>query len=588
MKTAVSTSILILTFALLSAGCASTGGVGHVDSNSPILMAPGVTPLMERPALTKLGEQAFLVRYGRKDALISRNIGTGAEAEISKESPPGAKLNGLATYADGKRLNVAWRPKLVQDVAGLGTTGSKYIYAASSSDGVAFTDTQRLSNGGGAFPALLSGNGEGDVYALWQDERAGVRYDLYFNVSHDGGRSWKEKETRIDPGLEGDAFSAEPTIVAEGNFVWVTWQEAGRVNDELIRKVYVRTSDDRGETWQDPVVVATPKLQALYPQLVRTAKRLHVYWYDEQGIKGSVSLNNGQTWERMEDIQGPGVMQEMQAVADSKGTVHLLFASRSPDTETRANVFYTRSPDGTRFTPMTRLNGGPEFESTAFLAFMDFDQMGNALAAWVDYRYFRPVIMGRTSLDGGLTWNSEKILSNGQAERIEQLPMVMGKDKGFWLSYLQYDNELQTQGYAIVKQIDVDDVSPGLSPTAADMTKLESRVMEWWDSRIVADWGKSYDLMDPFMRVRTEKPKYVSSQGSVKYYAAKVVKTEKLSERRARVTVKFTSEVPKLEIYGRTISVPKKEEETTQEWIWVDGDWFFLFKDMYGKNFLDY
>jgi L-2-hydroxyglutarate oxidase LhgO len=87
------------------------------------------------------------------------------------------------------------------------------------------------------------------------------------------------------------------------------------------------------------------------------------------------------------------------------------------------------------------------------------------------------------------------------------------------------------------------------------------------------------------MRSTTKKATYIASQGLVNYFEYKIVGFEKTTDQQAKVTVKFTSEVPEMEINGKTYSVPKKETEIVQDWIWVDGSWYMLFKDLMGNNF---
>ena len=89
------------------------------------------------------------------------------------------------------------------------------------------------------------------------------------------------------------------------------------------------------------------------------------------------------------------------------------------------------------------------------------------------------------------------------------------------------------------------------------------------------------------MRAKNKKEGYIRSQGTSVYHAFEVIGAELTDARRARVRVKYTAEVPDVMIGAKLVNIPKKEMETDQEWIFIDGNWFLLFKDIYGNTFLE-
>ncbi len=581
-----------LSWALLGAGCAeSTPGKApphHPQVKWETALEPGVFAIPDKPLLLQHGAALFQVRYGASNALMVRNLRTGKETLASAGSPPDAQLRGIASYSDGKKMVVAWRPKLTREVEGFGAAGAKMVYVAvaASATGETFDAPSRVSNANGAFMPTLTGNGRGDVYVVWQDERSGSAYDLYFNVSHDQGKTWKEKDIRLDVGEAAESFSAEPSLRAEADWVWLAWNEASRKPGQAHHTLYVRASGDRGETWNAPVAVATPALPPFYPQLVRSRERLLVYWFDTEGVKGAGSADNGVTWSAIPPIKGAPSTEQLLVQQDGVGAVHLIYGGKGEGNDSRNSLYYTRSGDGVNFGPAVRLNSGDEFKASAIIPVMAFDSHDNVMAAWMDYRYFRPVVFGAYSGDQGKTWSRDFMLDDGPESGVSQLPTLLATGEKWWLSLIRYDTVTMAQGRAIVTQIKPEAAITSPLPGPVDQGKLEGRVKAWWDSRINRDWAASYDLMDPFMRARTKQDAYVATQGKVTYFAYEIVRTEMLEERKARVHLKFTSSVPELQIYGRVIEVPKKEEPTTQDWIWIDGNWYFLFKDLFGRDFL--
>jgi hypothetical protein len=532
------------------------------------------------------------LRYSALEVLTSHNFKTGKDTTVGDGALDNATLDGISTYSDGTALYVAWRSKLRgKSAKGLGNQNDKMVYVAQSRDGEVFSGPARLSNSNGAFLPVLTGNGMGDVYAVWQDERSGAAYDLYFNVSHDHGATWKKNDIRLDVGKEAESFSGEPNILAKNDSLWLTWVESGKNGCG----VYVRSSADKGEVWRDAVEVAPcTSHQSLFPQLVQSGNKLFVYWYDQKKVRGGMSLDAGSTWSILPpiaEVEADGVsMQEMTVKADSDGVVHLFFGKKGASKGDRANLYYSRSEDGAQFSPPKRLNSGSEYQGSAILPMVAFDSSNKVLVAWQDYRYYRPVIIGIHSIDQGKTWTTDFLMDEGPANGASQFPHLISNDKQWWASYVHYSPvnvAKMEKGSAVVKEIDPVRMSsvPLRDQYVADFSNLERRVSTWWETRLKADWAASYELMDPFMRSTTKKATYIASQGLVNYFEYKIVGFEKTTDQQAKVTVKFTSEVPEMEINGKTYSVPKKETEIVQDWIWVDGSWYMLFKDLMGNNF---
>lgn len=579
--------ILLVSFLTLG-GCAGLGGQKTIQASYSL--SPGIFPAYEKPQFLLQGSKKFLLRYAKNNTLVARDLTTGVEAEVNGDYPKNARLNGLATYSDDQKMYVAWRPKLVDPVAGLGESGSKFVFVASSSDGTTFSAPAKLSNEGGAFMPQLMGNGRGDVYAAWQDERAGSAYGLFLNVSHDHGNTWKAKETMISVGVPGESFSSEPAMLANEKSAWVVWTES-RVNpsDKGRHSIYFRASNDSGESWQSAVPVIQSQTELFQPHLVKSNKRLLVYWMEADGVKGASSDDQGVTWQAMQALKGQvASTQQLLVKTDSSGNVHLLFGGKGAGADDKNALYYTRSADGVTFTDPVRLNTGPEFQASAVLPEMAFGPKNDVMVVWMDFRYFRPVIMGVYSADSGKSWSRDYLLDEGPETGVSQYPVMVAQPDDTWLlSSIRYDTVTMTQGRAVVTEITPGKLSASNLPKPADLGKLESRVKAWWDSRLNAQWATSFDLSDPFMRARTNRKKYIDGQGMVTYFDYEIANVEQVSERRVQVAVKYTSEVPELEIYGKKIAIPKKTETVIQDWIWVDGNWYFLYKDLYGKTFLD-
>lgn len=581
--------VLCAVLMLLLGGCVNLTKIDQsIQKEWQSGLIAGASSTLDKPILQEHLGVVYQIRYAAAAKLMVRNLRTGLDSLVWDGGAEQMRADGIASYSDGRNIYVAWRPKLNKNHPSLGNEGDKMVFVASSSDGVVFSAPKRISNANGAFTPVFTGTENGDTYAVWQDERFSKTLDLYFNVSHDGGVTWKLQDVRLDGGEEGSGFSAEPSISAQNADLSVAWVETTK--DGFV--VFVRTSMDRGESWGAPVSVATSSKPIYYPQLVRSKGNLAVYWYDTNRVLGSASVDNGVTWMATTVItdlaESGGTVHGLLVKADKTGVIHLIHSARGAGSDDRSNQFYYRSDDGNAFSQAYRLNSGKPFEATASLPSMAFDENSNILVAWVDYRYFRSVIMGVYSSDNGKSWSKDFLLSKPPETGIAQFPYSISSSNRLWVSFIQYDIENQEAGYAVA--VPLSSILSLKSPITAippDATKLQKRVTDWWQSRLDADWKKSYEYLDPFLHQRLSEKQYIESQGTVKYYDFEYLGMEMVGERRAVAKVKYTFEVPTIEINGRKVSVPKKETEVNQDWIWLDGRWYLMFKDIMGKSSIE-
>ncbi len=580
-------ALLMILVALLAA-CAA--GRAPVSIGQEWLSAPSnaVSVTYDIPKLVSFKGIVRQVYFGPDNNVMVRNAESGKESLVF-QAPRGVQLSTLSVYSDSQKMYVAWRPKLFSNVEGLGATGDKMIFVTNSLDGERFSAPNRVSGSNGAFAPIITGNGAGSVYVVWQDERNGSGLDLYFNYSSDFGANWKPDDTRLDFNARGETFSAEPSLVAEGKNVWLVWTESPQgKHAQNSFPVSVRMSSNEGETWGEPVTVGKPERPALYPQLLQVGNKLFVYWFSEQGIGGAWSSDQGSNWTGIKPVAAEVKARSLVARVDSVGGVHLVYGHMGGSDKFN-NLYYVYAANGVDFSEPYALNaedGG--FTYSAALATMAFDHLNNVMVAWIDYRYFRPVVMGKHSADQGKSWSPGYLMSRGPDDSNSEFPQLLANGDSWWASMVQYPKGIAlSAGQARLARVSLDSSRRAPALTADVVAQLKERSTKWWQTRLKGDWSASYDSLDPMMRDRITRAAYVASQGSTKYYEFEIVQTELVSERRANVRVKFTFEVPELVMGDKKLSVPKKEATVEQEWIYVDGNWFVLFKDVYGKSFAE-
>ena len=88
---------------------------------------------------------------------------------------------------------------------------------------------------------------DGRVYVAWQDVRNG-REDIYLNVSPDRGKTWLDKDVRLDRDDAGTGVSELPYVLARADgSVVVAWSDDRTGYDQIL----MTQSRDGGKTWLD-------------------------------------------------------------------------------------------------------------------------------------------------------------------------------------------------------------------------------------------------------------------------------------------------------------------------------------------------
>ncbi len=552
----------------------------------------GPLSLPNAPQIAVLGGEPVSLRLNARGQVVVRR--GEAEQVLAEPRIARGRITLPVLYADPAGLHVFYRVKLTGRVEGLGGPGDKLIYVRSSQDGgKTFGPSQRLNREGGAFVPRVVGNVQGAVYAVWVDER-GKRYHVFLNRTADGGKSWQPGDFQVDTRADGGAY--DPTLVADGERVWVAWVEGsgGAPASETRRepfRVMVRRSTDQGATWADPVRVAAPEGQPLQMALLRAKGQVFLYWFTAQGIAGARSGDDGQTWTAVTGPSAPQGGQELSGLAaaadPASGRVILAY---TVNREAFPSALYAASSaEGTRFEPPVLLPVKTPHLTTAILPEVVTDRSGAVLVLWQDFRYIRSTVCARGSTDGGHTWLPHDVCLEEQPGKFHAYYPKgasdgAGKFHALWVRYT--DDRLQKTEVVLAA---VDARRAVTPPAAGDATvaRLEERVGEFWKTRIAASYGATYDLLDPIFRSRVRREAYVGSQGTVKYYDAKIVKAD-VTERVAQVRVRYTFEIPELDVQGKRHKVPKRDEETVQEWVWMDGDWYLVFKDVMNQTFFRY
>lgn len=212
-----------------------------------------------RPELVSDNEDNFWavwvgIRSGRSRLFVSRSKDGGRSwADPMEVSGQSQSVFGQRVVRAGQRMLIVWQDK---------RTGRDRLYAISSSDnGATWTSPTPIGQlaadqATDAFaPAVVMDPSGGEVLVTWQDGRNG-RDDIFLGRSLDGGRTWEDKDTRLDTDEQGTAVSRFSSIArAVDGRIAVAWED-DRAGFEGI---YLRIRSAGAQpTWGPEIMIEPP------------------------------------------------------------------------------------------------------------------------------------------------------------------------------------------------------------------------------------------------------------------------------------------------------------------------------------------
>ncbi len=272
---------------------------------------------------------------------------TGQQVNVNEASPPPcildkheASTQPVMCTDGGSRLLVAWRDKRSATnpctyvtapgriVLRYSTNGGTTFFPASETrldraDGTPGTESQR--------PAIAC-NASEFATVVWEDARAGATsWNIYANVSQDGGVTWRSVDVRVSGGgPAGKQARNAKVAVGAGNPapIYVAWED----NRDGGKDLYFSHSDDAGQTWATPqrlTTIASP-----------TATPLENWDLSADGTAVTVAWS-------ADNRPGPPTTRRSDVfeVHSTDGGVTFLPAQRL-DLGTGPNVFDSAEPDG--------------------------------------------------------------------------------------------------------------------------------------------------------------------------------------------------------------------------------------------------
>ena len=214
-----------------------------------------------------------------------------------------------------------------------------------------------------------------------------------------------EPDVRLtnDPAISATSFGNAWCVAASGDTVHVVWydyRDAGSPYGEI----YYKRSSDGGVIWGSETRLTYDDSTSHFPCVAATSSFCHVVWEDTRDgnseIYSKYSSDGGLTWGTDTRLTNDSAASGNPSMAVSGSYVHAVWNdSRSGGSD----IFYNRSTDnGMTWGSDKQLS---DFQSSNLASVAAFGN--NVHVVWDDSRYGNSDIFYRHSTDAGLSWEPE-------------------------------------------------------------------------------------------------------------------------------------------------------------------------------------
>ena len=561
---------------------------------------PGNTVLAELDDITTgslQNQPAVLMRNGQPTVLYATKNGRvalqqGADRKLIDET---ARVQRGGSYfqlkqPQGNTLQALWWSH---------ESGKNGYFTTSDDGGASFSRVSMVNSDHQILQPITWVQGQGNNLGIaYHDERL-PNYQVFFNRSTDGGKTWGAQDQRMDtPPLAGrSSFVSEPQMINAAGAWVVAWVDTIAAADGAFRVIMRRSVDD-GVSWTEPKTIyagakhisaLTVRAQGKYVAIV--ADEL------ERGIFAVTSSDSGEHWTQVPALAGTEHASNSGIAADfGPDRLHITWMQERKEQKTR---IYAAALDMTRsnwVTAAQRLDTKDPENTRSQTPTIIATKAGPVVAAWVDFRDIRTNIYLAYSFDHGGSWTAPQPLHR-PGEQAHGWPQLLSNGDAAALAYELYPTDRVAEGRFIVQNIALPSAEQLQSAAAAvprvsdtqRRARLEQRIKSLWAARIEADYATAYDYFDFAFKAVTPKAHYLNSVGVITYINASL-DTVIISGNEAKVNMKLRYEVKPTVIPGapKPIEVPPVDVDSPNTWVWVKDDWYLVYHPTFDPPMLKY
>jgi len=284
--------------------------------------------------------------------------------------------------------------------------GNYEIYYKRSTDaGVTWGVYNQLTNNAAVsdYPSIaVSGP---VVHVVWYDYRDG-NLEIYYKRSMDAGITWGA-DIRL---TNNPAWSGNPSVAVSGSVVNIVWFDDRDGNYEI----YYKRSTDAGFSWGSDIRLTTDSASSYNPSIAVFGSNVHVVWHNfiggdnKEKIYYKRSTDFGVSWDTEIRLTNNTTVSSYPSIAVTGTIIHVVWQDYR---DINAEIYYKRSTNGgISWDSDRRLTNDPNFSGTPSVA------VSNSAVhiVWRDDRngLANSEIYYKSSSDFGLNWSDDIRLTN--------------------------------------------------------------------------------------------------------------------------------------------------------------------------------
>lgn len=536
------------------------------------------------------GRMTILYLTGEKRVALRSGDNTALIDEDTKWKGYARSLN---LHCEGNRLYAMWWAKTPEE------GGNKYLYFRVSHDGgKTFEPTRIINSGGGVLNYYFTTDGEGTFVFVYDDEREGP-YKIYFNISHDYGRTWLDNDVRLDSIPEGaqrrNVFAIEPKAIINRDSIVVTWKER-REEGEASYLLKSRTSNDRGKTWTEEVIIREAKTIFSSDNLiVHNNMPYTIGQENETGVSGFRSMDNGMTWEGIGAVPDTEttVNSQIKVISSGNDAIYAIWTSEAEKRKSQV-WFSAYSYSENKWSEPVRLDRKMYDLTMAMSPDIALLNDGTIVAVWEDYRDIRPNIYMNTSTDNGKIWQEGDSPLGIKGRYSYTFPVLLTNDDTFFVSFYRDRGDADGKSDYLYREFGINkglglssiEVAGQLSESEKE-ERLRQRVTTFWRLRTKGQFADTYDYHDPFFRIWQDKDTFTRAQGNITYNRFEIAEID-IKGNIANVKIEYNFEVKGVEVMGMKIVQKPTDDVLSEEWVWIYDDWYKVWENIFKQRRIRY
>lgn len=514
------------------------------------------------------------VCYIQGDGLFVKRMGN-TPLEIRRRQDATGAIMSPSLSVLGDSLFIAWIEK--------GSGGNRVLFLASHDNGKRLGKAVELAARTKATQVRLLADKRERLLLI--EAASDKEPEIILHLSLDRGESFK----RIPLNIDGLDFLYNPTSVVIDDMLYLFFSSTrGRE-----KQIGVKPFDISSEKPMDYIVIReTEEVSFIEAFNVKNAPAV-IYKTSRGGkmvFEGAVRSSTG--WETFSIKIAEGLdVARMDYHAWGDGRILIVFSGEERG-KFKQRIYAAVSEDNGKIWDMRRIDSKESDNTRAWLPRLAVKDRLVAVV-WEDSRDIRSAIRLNLSKDRGKTWLNKDILIS-DPKKISFRPKISLSKGDFYVSWHQFKNDAMASAEIILKKIDSENLintflkkDAGLSLKKKE-TLLRQRVNTYWKAMMKKDLKTTYMIHDPFFRAKIPYEYYASRRGPMIYHSYSITGI-RIEDNIAFVKIKVKYEVPKLIIQGKETSIPPKEIEAEDIYLFIDGKWFRQFIDVLsGGSAIDY